>query len=257
MKLLKMDKKIKIVAICGSPHKGNTYGILKMLEQGNPEVDFKILMLSELELKDCFGCYSCINNGEETCPLKDDRDQIIEAMKDADATIFASPTYARMISAQMKKFVERTSFLAHRPIFFGKYAMALATCSGFGADLTCKYLQENFTQCGFKFVPSVQLMVGTKSEKETNHNRIKASNAYEKLIHSIKSPEQFEPSLGQLVYFNIFKSISQLNKLKGWADFEFYKDKKDFYYDTKIPFVKNKLAKWIAGREVKKLMTNR
>jgi multimeric flavodoxin WrbA len=252
-----MDKKLKIVAICGSPHQGNTYHILSLLEQSNPEIDFKILMLSELDLKDCFGCYSCINNGEETCPLKDDRDWIIEEMKDADGTIFASPTYARMISALMKKFVERTSFMAHRPTFFGKYAMALATCSGFGADLTCKYLMENFTQTGFNFVSSVELMVATKSENESNHNRTKATNAYKKLISAIKSRAQFEPSFDQLVYFNIFKSISEWNKLKGWADYEFYKDKKDFYYDIKIPFVKNKIAKWIAGREVKKLMTNR
>ena len=252
-----MDKKIKIVAICGSPHKGNTYGVLKMLEQSYPDIDFKILMLSELDLKDCFGCYACINNGEESCPLKDDRDRIIQAMQDADGTIFASPTYARMISAQMKKFVERTSFLAHRPIFFGKYAMALATCAGFGADLTCKYLLENFTQCGFHFTPSAELMVATKSDNETNYNRSKALNAYEKLITAIKSHTIFEPSFNQLVYFNIFKSISEWNKLKGWADYAFYQDKKDFYYDVKIPFVKNKIAKWIAGREFKKLKTNR
>ena len=124
-----MDKKIKIVAICGSPHKGNTYDILKMLQQSNAEIDFKILMLSELNLKDCLGCYSCINTGEENCPLKDDRDMIIEEMKDADGTIFASPTYARTISALMKKFVERTSYISHRPIFFGKYATALVTCA--------------------------------------------------------------------------------------------------------------------------------
>ena len=248
---------MKIVAICGSPHKGNTYNILRMLKQSNPEIDFKMLMLSELDLKDCFGCYSCINRGEETCPLKDDRDLIIEAMKDADGTIFASPTYARMISALMKKLVERISFIAHRPIFFGKYAMALTTCAGFGGDLTCKYLTENFTQSGFKFVSSAELMVATKSERETHHNQIKATNAYEKLIGAIQSQQPFEPSIGQLVYFNIFKSISELNKLKGWADYAFYKDKKDFYYDIKIPFLKHKIAKWIAGRAVKKLMSNR
>ena len=252
-----MENRIKILAICGSPRKGNTHNILSLLEQSHPEIDFKMLMLSELDLKDCFGCYSCINNGEETCPLKDDRDVIIEAMKDADGTIFASPTYARMVSALMKKFVERTSFLAHRPMFFGKYAMALTTCAGFGADLTCKYLRENFTQCGFNFVSSVELMVARKSEKETHHNLTKATNGYEKLISAIKSDAPFEPSLGQLVYFNIFKSISTLNKLKGWADYEFYREKKDFYYDIQIPFLKNKIAKWIAGREIKKLMANR
>ena len=48
-----MDKKLKIVAICGSPHKGNTYNILKLLKQSNSEIDFKILMLSELNLMDC------------------------------------------------------------------------------------------------------------------------------------------------------------------------------------------------------------
>ena len=252
-----MEQKIKIIAICGSPHRGNTYDILRMLEQTNPEIDFRILMLSEFTLEDCVGCYSCINNGEEHCPLQDDRDLILTEMVAADGVIFASPTYARTISALMKKFVERTSFLAHRPRFFGTYAMALATCAGFGADLTCKYLTEHFTQYGFNFVPSVELMVATKTENETNHNHSLATKAFENLIHAINSKEKVEPSLNQLVYFNIFKAISEWNKLKGWADYTFYKDREDFYYDLKIPFVKNKVAKWLARREVKKFMANR
>ena len=252
-----MERKIKILAICGSPQKGNTYEILKMLKEDNPEINFKILMLSEYNLKDCIGCYSCINNGEESCPLKDDCDSIIEEMLAADGTIFASPTYARAISSLMKKFVERTSFIAHRPIFFGKYAIALATCAGFGADLTCKYLTENFTQYGYHFIDSVELMIARKSEKENSHNRVLATTGFEKMIRAIRSHDEIKPSFNQLVYFNIFKSISELNKLKGWADFEFYKDKKDFYYEVEIPFLKNKLAKWIAGKEVKKLMANR
>lgn len=251
-----MDKRIKIVAICGSPHRGNTYNILSMLKQSKPEIDFSILMLSELDLQDCFGCYSCINNGEDTCPHKDDRDLIIDAMKNADGTIFASPTYARTLSALMKKFVERTSYMAHRPVFFGKHAMALATCAGFGADLTAKYLTENFTQYGFSFVPSVELMVARKTEDETNRNRIQATKAYEKLISAIKAQGKVEPTFAQLVYFNIFKSISKWNKLKGRADYQFYKDKKDYYYDIKIPLLKNKLVKWIAGKEIKKMKAN-
>ena len=252
-----MDEKLKILAICGSPRQGNTYEILHMLKHEYPEIDFRILMLSEMDLKDCIGCYSCINNGEASCPLEDDRDRIIEAMKDADGTIFASPTYARAISALMKRFVERTSFLAHRPEFFGKYAMALATCAGFGADLTCTYLLENFTQCGFEFVPSVELMVSKKSENEFQQNRAKAMKGFDKLIHAIRSHKEKEPSFTQLVYFNIFKSISELNQLKGWADYEFYRDKKDFYYEIPIPAYKNKLAKWVASREVKKMMADK
>jgi len=252
-----MDEEMKILAICGSPHKGNTYKILKMLKKSDPEIEFKIIMLTDLTLEDCLGCYTCINTGEENCPLKDDRDLIIEEMKAADGTIFASPTYARTISALMKKFVERTSYIAHRPVFFGKYAMALTTFGGFGGDLTNNYIKENFTQSGFRFVSSVELMVSTKSETETEHNRRKAVREYKKLLAAINAHEKFEPSFGQLVYFNIFKSISELNKRKGWADHAFYKDKKDFYHDIKIPFLKNKMAKWIAGREVKKMMANK
>lgn len=249
-----MDKKIKVLAICGSPHKGNTFEILDKLRFSKPEVDFKIIKLAEQNLLDCVGCYSCVKNGEESCPLKDDRDKILEEMMAADATIFASPTYARTISALMKKFVERTSYIAHRPVFFGKYAMALATCAGFGADLTCKYLSENFTQCGFSFVNSVQLKTATKSEAEMTRNLELASAGFKKLLHAVQSHRDFKPSLGQLVYFNIFKSISELNKTNGWADYNYYRDKGDYYYDVPIPFVKNKLAKWIAGREVKKMI---
>lgn len=251
-----MDERIKIVAICGSPHRGNTYNILKMLEQSHPKIDFKILMLSELDLRDCFACYSCINNGEDTCPHKDDRDIIIEAMKNADGTIFASPTYARTISALMKKFVERTSFMAHRPEFFGKYAIALSTFAGFGGDLTCKYMTEHFTQYGFHFVPSVELMVARKTENESNRNRTQALKAYEKLISAIKAEDKIEPTFAQLVYFNIFKSISEWNKLKGWADYEFYRDKKDYYYDIQIPFWKKSIVKWISGKEIMKMKAN-
>jgi multimeric flavodoxin WrbA len=228
-----------------------------MLKESNSEIDFKILMLSELNLEDCVGCYSCINNGEESCPLQDDRDVIIEEMKNADGIIFASPTYSRAISALMKKFVERTSFIAHRPVFFGKYAMSLATCAGFGADLTCKYLTEHFTQYGFIFVSSVELMVATKTENETSHNRQEAIKAYAELINAVLSQERIEPSLNQLVYFNIFKSISEWNKLKGWADYEFYRYKEDFYYKVKVPFLKKNLAKWIARKEIQKFMANR
>ena len=244
---------MKIAALCGSPHRGNTFGILDMLKQSSPDIDFKIIMLSEQRLLDCVGCYSCINRGEENCPNQDDREMIIEEMKSADGTLFASPTYARTISALMKKFVERTSYIAHRPVFFGKHALALATCAGFGADLTCKYLTENFTQAGFSFVPPVELKIATRSESETEHNHSKAREGFEKLVQAIASHQTFEPSLGQLVYFNIFKSISIWNKAKGWADYEFYRDKQDFYYDLEIPAWKNQLAKWIARREVKKM----
>ena len=68
---------MKIVAICGSPRRGNSFSALQSIQENFPEVDFEILMLNELDLKMCRGCYVCFLKGEQFCPLKDDRDMII------------------------------------------------------------------------------------------------------------------------------------------------------------------------------------
>ena len=75
---------LKILAICGSPRKGNTYKTLKSIEENFPDIDFNIMMLKEQDLKQCLGCYAYIRLGEEKCPLKDDRNMIIQEMTDSD-----------------------------------------------------------------------------------------------------------------------------------------------------------------------------
>jgi len=75
-------------------------------------------MLRDIHFEICKGCYGCVVRGEQKCPLKDDRDMIIEEMTNADGVIFASPTYSHMVSAIMKNFFDRFGFLAHRPRFF-------------------------------------------------------------------------------------------------------------------------------------------
>ncbi len=240
-----------------SPRKGDTYSILNSINENFPDIDYEILSLKDMNLKDCYGCYTCINRGSEKCPLKDDRDLILEKMKDVDGVVFATPTHTRHISALMKKFIDKLGYIAHRPYFFDKYAMSVATCKGFGADLANDYMSSNISQYGFNVVPSVELYISTKSEAETQHNKEKIVQAFEKLITAIQKGERSKPDFGQLVYFHIFKAISVLNKEEGIADFEYYEDKTDYYYDVKIPFYKNRFAKWIAGKEIKKMMANK
>jgi len=114
---------MKIAAICGSPRKGNTYEVLNSIMENHQDIDYKILMLKDLNFELCKGCYSCVLRGEEKCPIKDDRDMIVEEMSEADGVIFASPTYSHMISAIMKNFFDRFGYYAHRPRFFDKYAL--------------------------------------------------------------------------------------------------------------------------------------
>ncbi|GEM_PF-4012019 len=52
-----------------------------------------------------------------------------------------------------------------------------------------------------------------------------------------------------LVPFGIFKYVSEVDKENMKADDEYYKDKKDYYYEVKLPFHKRIIAK----RVVKKI----
>ncbi|MGD9131442.1 MAG: NAD(P)H-dependent oxidoreductase [Candidatus Bathyarchaeota archaeon] len=248
---------VKILAICGSQRKGGTFKVLNSIKEEFPDVDYEILMLKDMNMKDCYGCYACINRGPEKCPLKDDRDVIIEKMEEADGVIFATPTNTRHITVLMKKFMDKLGYIAHRPYFFDKYAVFVATCKGFGADLANEYMSSNIGQYGFNLVSSVELYISTKSEAETKYNKEQIVQAVRKLISAIQKGERFEPEFGYLVQFHIMKAISELNKKEGIADYEYYKDKTGYYYDVKVPFYKKRFAKWIAGREIKKFVTNK
>ena len=250
---------MKILAICGSPRKGNCYSILNSIKENYPTIDFKLLMLNEVDLKMCKGCYGCVLNGEEFCPLKDDRDMIIQEMLAADGVVFASPVYVNHISALMKHFIDRLGFVAHRPCFFGKYAMVMAVCAGFGADKANDYMSGIFSVFGYTVVSSLELKIAAKTEKEKTYNHEKTIKAFDTFISGIQNGQKgsLKPTLLQLIYFNIFRSISELTKKTNRADYEFYKDKADFIYDTKRNFFKNMLAKRIAKKEVRKIMMNR
>ena len=248
---------MKILTICGSPRKGETFKVLNSIKEEYPDIDYEILMLKDMNLKDCFGCYACINRGPEKCPLKDDRDVILKKMEDADGVVFATPTNTRHITALMKKFMDKLGYIAHRPYFFDKYAMFVSTCKGFGADLANEYMSSNIGQYGFNVVSSLELYISTKSEAETQYNNEQIVQAFEKLISAIQNGERFKPKFGYLVYFHIMKAISELNKKEGIADYEYYKDKTDYYYDIKIPFYKKRFAKWVAGKEIKKFVVNK
>ena len=248
---------MKLLAICGSPRKGGTYKVLNSMKDKFPDIDYEIISLKDMELKDCYGCYKCINRGPEYCPLKDDRDIILKKMEEADGVIFATPTHTRHISALMKKFVDKFGYIAHRPYFFDKYALFIATCKGFGADMANEYMSSNIGQYGYNVVSTLDLYISTKSETETQYNTEQTFQAFEKLISEIRKGERYKPKFGDLVYFHIFKAISELNKKEGITDYEYYKNKTDYYYDLKIPFYKNRFAQWVAGKEIKKFTENK
>ncbi|MGY5877251.1 MAG: NAD(P)H-dependent oxidoreductase [Candidatus Thorarchaeota archaeon] len=248
---------MKILAICGSARKGNTYSVLNGIQETYPHIDYEILMLKDANLELCRGCYVCVKRGGEYCPRKDDRDMIIEKMSAADGVIFASPVYVNTISSVMKHFMERLGYLSHRPPFRSKPAMVMAVCGGFGADEANQYMDDIFSSFGFDIVAALELRVATKSDNENSHNQTVTTEAVDALFSKIESGEKSAPTLRQLIMFYIFKSLSELQSDYYKADYEYYKDKPEYPYEGKIPFYRSYMAKRLAASSVKKMMENR
>jgi multimeric flavodoxin WrbA len=105
---------MKIVAILGSPRsKSNSAAIARAILQraGELGAETREFVLNKLEFKGCQACETCKTKLDH-CVLKDDLTQALEAVKEADAVVMASPNYFGEVSGQFKSFFDRTySFL--------------------------------------------------------------------------------------------------------------------------------------------------
>ncbi|BDV44374.1 FMN reductase [Geotalea uraniireducens] len=63
--------------------------------------------LNALAYRGCQGCYAC-KGRVERCTLRDDLTAVLEAVKEADMTVLASPVYYGDVTAQLKGFIDRT-----------------------------------------------------------------------------------------------------------------------------------------------------
>ena len=103
----------KVTAFVGSAHKKNTHkAVVQFLNnlQALGDVEYEIVTLSDYKLGVCRGCRLCFEKGEEFCPLKDDRDVLMDKIAASDGVIFATPNYTFQMSGIMKTFLDRFGF---------------------------------------------------------------------------------------------------------------------------------------------------
>jgi len=106
---------MKIVAILGSPRaKSNSTALArKILERaGELGAQTQEFALNKLQFKGCQACETC-KTKQDRCVLQDELTPVLEAVREADAIVFASPNYFGEVSGQFKSFFDRTySYLA-------------------------------------------------------------------------------------------------------------------------------------------------
>jgi multimeric flavodoxin WrbA len=222
---------MKILAIISSPRKKTTYKAIKTIEsihKENCDCEYEYLFLHKVDLKGCIGCHLCLTKGEEFCPLKDDRDTIINKIESADGVILASPNHTMNVNWRMKNFIDRYSYLMHRPRYFNQRFMILITSGSYrGIKEATKALA--LIASGGKVISKIGV---TNSPGMNNKKRKKQTKKLQKeaikFINNMNKQFVYKPSFGELIWFSIFKALSKEAEKESPADFEYYSEKKYF-----------------------------
>lgn len=102
---------MKIVAFNGSPRgrHSNTDRILQPFLEGAREAGAatETVYLKDKEINYCRGCFTCWTKTPGVCVHKDDMPALLEKIRYADITVYATPLYIFTVSGLMKDFMDR------------------------------------------------------------------------------------------------------------------------------------------------------
>ena len=225
---------MKILVVMGSPRKGKTWAAVQKVQQAMQllgPVEFDVLWLKEAKLQPCLGCHICVLRGESKCPLKEDLAEIQTRMLAADGVIFATPVYSQQVSALLKTMIDHFSYLWHRPRFFGKFSMALATGGGQFKE-TLGYIKQVTHAWGFTFasqlgVPHLDALT-PKMSRKVEGEIIEASHRFYRMVEARRVPA---PSLYDLMWFRIWRINARALKAENPTDFAYFTEKGWFEQD--------------------------
>ncbi|NRT76098.1 flavodoxin family protein [Clostridium beijerinckii] len=111
---------MKIYGINGSPRKNkNTATLLEKALEGvkeaakDKEIETEIINLYDLNYTGCISCFACKRLGGKSygkCAVKDELQEVLEKVSQADGLIFRSPVYFSNVTGKFLSFLERLLF---------------------------------------------------------------------------------------------------------------------------------------------------
>ena len=178
---------MKITVISGSPKPGGFINDSLELVASHLErrgADVTKIRLSEKHINDCIGCFTCLRTGE--CVIHDDVGGIIDIMKNSDGFVIGSPVRNALITACLKRFIERITYiLGFTLVLEDKYSLGIASVGLFGGKSVSRRfccLQDVFHThlSGFVFCS-----VGIPSSRGIIDKKHKLTSAADKLVRDI------------------------------------------------------------------------
>lgn len=109
---------MKILVINGSP-KGrgsNTYKLTEAFLEGikaEVEVEVEEIQVNRLDIRPCFGCFSCWNKTPGKCCIQDEMQDVITKMLWADVTLWSFPLYFFSVPGGLKNLIDRQLPMVH------------------------------------------------------------------------------------------------------------------------------------------------
>ena len=157
---------MKVLAVCGSPRKGNTEWILRRLlaELADGGVETELVLLRELNVEGCDGCLACEQGGERrkgVCRIQDDMQPLYPKLIESDCLVFGTPVYFEMLSGQLKTFMDRTCPIW--PGLKGKPIAGVAVAEE-GIGKAVQNLRTYAGICGMRWVGSVTALAKTPGQ---------------------------------------------------------------------------------------------
>ena len=169
-----MSKKVLIIS--ASPRKGGNSDILcDRFMQGAKESGNTVekVSLRDLKIGYCMACYGCRNT--KKCVQKDDMEELLSKMIEADVLVLATPVYFYSMDGQMKTMIDRTlpryTEIRDKDVYF----IATAAAGERFMHRTIEAL-KGFTDC----LPGVRVRDEIYGEGVYQKGEVEGSHAYKK-----------------------------------------------------------------------------
>lgn len=121
-----------ILGISGSPRPDSVTAkaVKKVLDESGEETRF--ISLAGKKINGCISCLGC--TGDNNCVVKDDFQDIAEAMVAADAIIFGAPNYYNTVNALAHSLWERCFCFRHQSSFLLKNKPGIIISTGYSKE---------------------------------------------------------------------------------------------------------------------------
>lgn len=236
---------MKITIINGNARHGSTWHCAELIAEELERITFvhkTVFTLPRDMPHFCCGCFSCFNNGEETCPHAKKTSPIIAAILEADLIILTSPVYGMDVTGQMKALLDHLCFmwLSHRPAptMFGKLGLVVATTAGAGLGHTVKTMKNSLTFWGVRKIFVSKHVVAASSwnevsDKKQEQIRKAAVSQAKQIVKAANRGKRLPVPIFQKFMFKMMASMMKKNDWnprdrKHWEEQGWLKGKSPF-----------------------------